>query len=582
MPTVLANNAGNSGAEEKFIQLFCEVFGPEKGQYVYLQYPFVDIYGKHRTIDFAFKSNIGRVAVEIDGTTWHNPAKVSEDKYIDDLLKQNSMVHDGWRVYRWTDTQLNKTPERIKDELVTFFGTSPLLLTIDDNLPEQSGKIFSLREHQEEALANLHQMRVEGQSIALIKEATGSGKSAISIFDAKAVNKRTLFLAHTKELVLQGYDNFKRFWSEESCGRYVDEFHESDQFNVCASVQSIVRNLEDFDPYQFGYIIIDECHHAAADTYQKILAYFKPNFTLGLTATDERADGEDLLKTFQKVAHRLDIEDAVEQGILVPVRCIRIKTNIDLRDVRINGFKYNSLDLESKIVVPGRNQLIVDTYLEYVKNKSTVVFCTSVDHAQKMEAAFREKGIAARSISGSTKTSERRKILYDYENGTIKVLCACDLLNEGWDSPHTEVLFMARPTMSKTIYMQQLGRGMRTCEGKEFLMVFDFVDNANMFNCPYSLHRLFNVAQYTAGGLVLGKKHNIKWENEMFKRGEKPDALIDYPIHAIDYELIDLFNWQEQAKDMISQAELTRRVRLYFSFRTKSKLLRISQELLPL
>ena len=335
-------------------------------------------------------------------------------------------------------------------------------------------------------------------------------------------------------------------------------------------------------PYQFGYIIIDECHHAAADTYQKILAYFKPNFTLGLTATDERADGEDLLKTFQKVAHRLDIEDAVEQGILVPVRCIRIKTNIDLRDVRINGFKYNSLDLESKIVVPGRNQLIVDTYLEYVKNKSTVVFCTSVDHAQKMEAAFREKGIAARSISGSTKTSERRKILYDYENGTIKVLCACDLLNEGWDSPHTEVLFMARPTMSKTIYMQQLGRGMRTCEGKEFLMVFDFVDNANMFNCPYSLHRLFNVAQYTAGGLVLGKKHNIKWENEMFKRGEKPDALIDYPIHAIDYELIDLFNWQEQAKDMISQAELTRRIRLYFSFRTKSKLLRISQELLPI
>lgn len=100
MPTVLANNAGNSGAEEKFIQLFCEVFGPEKGQYVYLQYPFVDIYGKHRTIDFAFKSNIGRVAVEIDGTTWHNPAKVSEDKYIDDLLKQNSMVHDGWKVYR--------------------------------------------------------------------------------------------------------------------------------------------------------------------------------------------------------------------------------------------------------------------------------------------------------------------------------------------------------------------------------------------------------------------------------------------------------------------------------------------------
>ena len=560
MPTTYANNAGNSGAEERFIQLFCEAFGPEKGQYVYLQYPFLDIYGKHRSIDFAVRSNLGKIAFEVDGTTWHNPAKVSEDKYVDDLLKQNSMVHNDWKVFRWTDKQIEKTPDRVKDELVTFLGTSPILMYIDDNMPEQTGKVFTLREHQEEALNNLHQMRKEGHTIALVQGATGSGKSAIGVLDAKSVGKRTLFLAHTKELVQQGYDNFKKLWPEVTVGRYFDEYHETDTQVICASIQSVSRNLDDFSQNDFGYLVIDECHHSSADTYQKILAFFKTDFTLGLTATPERSDGEDLLKIFQTIAHKLDIKDAVERDVLVPVRCIRIKTNIDLRDVRINGFKYNALDLETKIMVPSRNQLIVDTYLEYVKNKSTVVFCTSVEHASQVAKLFKDNGIAAESISGSTKPVERKRILKDYENKSISVLCACDLLNEGWDSPHTEVLFMARPTMSKTIYLQQLGRGMRTCEGKEFLMVFDFVDNANMFNCPYSIHRLFNIGEYHPGGLILGKKHQIKWDNDMFAKGEKPEVLLDYPVHATDYEPIDLFNWQEKAKDMISQLELTRRV----------------------
>jgi len=211
-------------------------------------------------------------------------------------------------------------------------------------------------------------------------------------------------------------------------------------------------------------------------------------------------------------------------------------------------------------MVPDRNRLIVDTYLEYVKNKPTVIFCTSVKHATELANLFQEKGVDAYSVSGSTKPVERKKILRNYEEGKIPVLCACDLLNEGWDSPHTKVLFMARPTMSKTIYMQQLGRGMRLCEGKEFLMVFDFVDNANMFNCPYSIHRLLNIGQYYPGGLVLGTKHGMKWDNDMFAKGEKPSVLIDYPIHAKDYEIIDLFNWQERAKGMISQYELVRRV----------------------
>lgn len=560
MATILAKNAGNSGSEEKFIQLFCEVFGPEKGQYIYLQYPFVDIYGGRRTIDFAFNSSEGRIAIEVDGNTWHDPTKVSTDKYHDDLLKQNSMVHEGWKIYRWTSQQIDKTPERIKDELVTFFGASPMLSYIEDNLPVQQGQVFALKAHQEEALNNLRQMRGKNQTIAMLYEATGTGKTVTAVSDAKAVGRRTLFLAHTKELVYQAAEQFKKLWPEVSVGLFGDGNQDTDSYVICGTIQSVERSLDSFRPDSFGYLVIDECHHGTAETYKKVLSYFTPQFTLGLTATPERTDGEELLNIFQAVAHKLDIQSAVEMGVLVPVRCIRVKTNIDLSDVRINGFRYNSLDLETKVMVPDRNRLIVDTYLQYVKGKPTVVFCTSVNHAKEVAALFNSHGIEAHSISGSTKPAERKNLLRRYEHGEIPVLCACDLLNEGWDSPHTEVLFMARPTMSKTIYMQQLGRGMRICEGKDFLMVFDFVDNANMFNCPYSMHRLFNVSHYNPGGLVLGTKHGIKWDNDMFAKGEKPEVLIDYPVYAKDYEIIDLFNWQEQAKNMISQFELIRRV----------------------
>lgn len=560
MPTVIANRIGNSGAEERFIELFCDVFGPEKGQYVYMQYPVVDIYGGHRTIDFAIKNEDGKIAIEIDGNQWHQPGIISETKYHDDLLKQNSLVHDGWQVYRWTSKQIFKTPDRIKDELITFIGSSPLFQFIEDTLPPQLGETFSLFNHQKEALESLERMRAEHKSIALLYHATGTGKTVTAVSDAKRMGRRTLFLAHTKELVYQAYDCFKEIWPEVTIGRYVEKYREANAYVVCGSIQSISANLTDFAPDDFGYMVIDECHHGTADTYRKIMSFFKPDFTLGLTATPERTDGEDLLEIFRNVAHKLDLKTAVELDTLVPVRCIRIKTNIDLHDVRINGFQYNTFDLETKIMLPGRNQLIVETYCSYVEGKPTVVFCTSVKHSDVVAELFRCQGIEAYSVSGSTPSAQRRKILNDYEKGRIPVLCACDLLNEGWDSPHTQVLFMARPTMSKTIYLQQLGRGMRKSPGKEYLMVFDFVDNANMFNTPYSMHRLLGLSEYHPGGLVLGNKKAMKWDKDLFAQGEKPDVLIDYPIHAFDMELIDLFNWQEKAKDMISQIEFTRRV----------------------
>lgn len=550
----------SSIAEDLFLELFCDVFGPEKTQYLSVQHPFVDIYGNRRFIDFALENDGVKIAIEIDGENFHNPNIVSGNKYYDDLLKQNSLIFFNWKVYRWAYSQLKKQGEKVKDELLTFIGEFPQFKILEDYLPKQKGKIIELKEHQQSALENLREMRDNGESIALLYHATGTGKTVTAASDAKHFGERTLFLAHTRELVSQASITFKEIWPDKRTGMYIAEEKDKDAYIVCASIQSVAQNLEDFSPDEFGYIIIDECHHGTANTYRKILGYFKPKFTLGLTATPERTDGEDLLELFQNVAHKLDLKTAVEIGELSPIRCIRIKTNVDLSTVRINGIKYYSQDLESKLFVPERNKIIVDTYLNFVKDKKTVVFCASVKHAEEIANLFKENGVDCEAVSGTMKTKERERILNRYEYGDINVLCACDLLNEGWDSPRTEVLFMARPTMSKTLYMQQLGRGMRKCEGKEFLMVFDFVDNANLFNMPYSLHRLLNIKEYRPGQYVLAPTQQMELDRDLFAKGEKPDVLLDFPIDVMDYELINLFNWQEEVQGMISQLEFVRMV----------------------
>lgn len=549
-----------SHAEDLFMELFCDRFGPDKSKYIFTQYPFVDIYGNHRFIDFALESEGIKIAIEIDGETYHNPKKISDNKYYDDLLKQNSLVYEDWKVYRWAYNELHIHPEKVKDEMVTFFGEIPMFNMIEEYLPNQKGKIIELKDHQQDAINNLKEMRQEGESIALLYHATGTGKTVTAVSDAKSIGKRTLFVAHTKELITQAKNTFDEIWADANAGLYVAETKENDSYVVCGSIQSISQNLEDFKPDDFDYLIIDEAHHGTANTYKKLLNYFRPKFTLGLTATPDRADGEDLLEIFKNVAHKLDLETAVKLGELVSIRCIRVKTNVDLSDVRINGIRYNSQDLESKLFVVERNNIVLDTYINFVKDKKTVIFCASVAHAEEIADMFRANNINCEAVSGAMKNKDRNRILDAYENGNINVLCACDLLNEGWDSPNTEVLFMARPTMSKTIYMQQLGRGMRLAEDKEYLMVFDFIDNANLFNMPYSLHRMFNIDKYRPGEYILASDKKRILDKDLIAKGEKPSVYLDFPIDIRDYEIIDLFNWQDEVKDMISQMEFVRMV----------------------
>lgn len=441
----------NSRAEELFVQLFCEAFGPEKTENLQVQYPCVDIYGRHRYIDFALESPESKIAIEIDGETYHNPSKVSENKYADDLLKQNSLIYDNWKVYRWIYSQLEKQPEKVKDELITLLGTSPMFKAFEADLPVQMGQTIELRDYQQEATENLQKMREDGKTIALLYHATGVGKTITAATDAKAVGGRTLFLVNALKLASQAKETFAKVWPEATLGEYTGSQKDMTQTVIFATVQSISKDLEKFSPTDFDYLIVDECHHAAANTYQKIFTYFHPKFILGLTATPERSDGEDMLELFQNVAHKMDLKTAVERGVLVPIRCVRVKTNIDLTDVRINGIKYNSQDLESKLFIPERNQLIVDTYLKYVNGKKTVIFCASVDHAAE-------------------------------------------------------------------------------------------------------------IAKYQPMAYVLAPENKRKLDQDMLFQGEKPEAWLDVPIDMSDYEIIDLFNWQNSVKDMISQIEFVRMV----------------------
>ncbi len=163
---------------------------------------------------------------------------------------------------------------------------------------------------------------------------------------------------------------------------------------------------------------------------------------------------------------------------------MRVRTNVDLTNIRFNGVDYRSGDLGKYLFVPLRDQLIADTYINHALGKQAVCFCIDVEHAERMASEFNRRSVQAAHVSERMGHSQRQEILEAYQAGEIQVLCACDILNAGWDSPETEVLLMARPTLSKVIYVQQLGRGTRPAPGKEYLLVFDCEIEAIMLTKP--------------------------------------------------------------------------------------------------
>ncbi|MGB9886264.1 MAG: DEAD/DEAH box helicase family protein, partial [Moorellales bacterium] len=303
---------------------------------------------------------------------------------------------------------------------------------------------------------------------------------------ARELARPTLVLAHRDELVRQAADKFEMVWPEASLG--IVKAEENDHAGkdvVIASVQTISRpnRLAQFGPERFGLLVVDEAHHAVARSYMTVferlgfMSGAPDKLLLGVTATPMRGDRVGLGAVFEKIVFQRSILWMIRAGYLVDFRGLAVDTGVDLGDVRVVAGDFADADLEDVLNTVDRNGLIVRAYLDHTADRRAVAFTSGVQHALDLAATFRAAGVAAEAISGETPEEERRRLLAAFRAGEIRVLANCFVLTEGWDEPSLDCILMARPTKSKALYMQMLGRGARPYPGKQDCLVIDFVDN---------------------------------------------------------------------------------------------------------
>jgi len=341
---------------------------------------------------------------------------------------------------------------------------------------------------QRQILERLQVERVKGYPNNLIAAATGTGKTIMAAFDyrhlrAQLSRSRLLFIAHRNEILEQSRSTFRHVLRNGSFGElWVGGTRPSQWEHVFASIQSITANdATALDATQFDVVIIDEFHHAAASSYEALLNHIRPKHLLGLTATPERTDGLDILKWFGgKVSIELRLWDALEQGLLSPFHYFGIHDATDLSTItwrRGTGYDIKELtnlytgdDLRAAKVM----QVVIDKIGD-PKGMRALGFCVSIRHAQFMASRFQRAGLAALAITSETSSTERQNALDKLREGKLNILFTVDLFNEGVDIPAVDVILMLRPTESATVFLQQLGRGLRRTDGKDVLTVLDFV-----------------------------------------------------------------------------------------------------------
>lgn len=331
---------------------------------------------------------------------------------------------------------------------------------------------------QEEALLSLALLREEGAKRALAILATGMGKTYLAAFDSRTFS-RVLFLAHRREILDQANETFMRVRPEDRTSFIREGTIDLSGRLVFAQVQTLGRQetLESISPDAFDYVVVDECHHADAPTYRRILSHFQPDFVLGLTATPYRSDNGDIFALMDgNVACRRGFLEGIREGILAPLRYFGLKDSVDYTEIPWRGNRYDLETLERALSDSRRSAEILRAYREHEGSK-TVAFCVSRLHARLMAQLFLNEGIAAASLDGNVSQDERQKILSSFRRGEIAVLFVVDLLNEGVDIPEIDRVMLLRPTDSPTVFLQQIGRGLRISPGKSSLTVLDFIGN---------------------------------------------------------------------------------------------------------
>ncbi len=335
---------------------------------------------------------------------------------------------------------------------------------------------------QRNALKELNRYRTMGITKAIVICSAGSGKTYLSAFDALNFNpKKLLYVVHESSILNKALETYQTVFQEStSFGLFTGEAKELNADFLFSTNISMAKNLALFRRDEFDYIVIDECHHAVAESYKKIIEYFEPEFFLGLTATPERLDEKDVLSLFDKnVPYELRLRDAIRNGLIVPFHYYGIRDKL----VDYSLTKNEERKMIAEISDIKHCEFISSQIQQYkqVGKLKALVFCRNTTHARMMAEAFQQLGYQSAYLTGSNTVGERIKAydeLQKDDKDTLEILCSVDILNEGVDIPGVNMVVFLRPTESSTIFIQQLGRGLRKYQNKSFVTVLDFIGNS--------------------------------------------------------------------------------------------------------
>ncbi|WP_018654764.1 DUF3427 domain-containing protein [Actinomadura flavalba] len=423
-------------------------------------------------------SNLSRAAM-LDGLEWNVRLARAEQPHLLDTFA--ATFEEYWNDPSFERYDRERDNERLRNALALERGGS-------EPLPLQIANIdIHPYPYQSEILEQLAALRtVHDHRRNLVVMATGTGKTIVAALDyarlAAAGNAGSLlFIAHRKEILEQALTTFRMVLKDGSFGELLVGTQKPTRWeHVFASIQSL-NNLQNLPADQFTMVIVDEFHHAAANTYAQVLDRLTPHVLLGLTATPERPDGDDILHWFDgaRPAVELRLWEALERSLLAPFHYFGIHDDVDLSAATFRRGRYDAAELTT-LYLHHRERVdkIVHALNAKVADLATVQaigFCVSIEHAEFMAEEFNRRNIAARALSSRNSTEERESTLRALKDGTVRVVFTVDLFNEGVDVPDIDTILFLRPTESATVFLQQLGRGLRLTATKDVLTVLDFV-----------------------------------------------------------------------------------------------------------